>query len=86
MTLGPNTVVPLIHNGITYNVDYNSQQEGASTTRPTYAILTSRSWHIGMVHGGLMDGSVQAISSQIDPQVWRALGTRAGGEVVEIEF
>jgi hypothetical protein len=29
----------------------------------------------------LADGSVRAISSNINLQVWRALGTRAGNEV-----
>lgn len=31
-----------------------------------------------------VDGSVRNINSQIDPQTWWALGTRAGGEVVEL--
>lgn len=85
VTLGPNTVVPFTFNGILYNIDYNSQQEGASTTRPSYAVLTSRSWHTGMVHVCLMDGSVQPINNHIDLQVWRALGTRAQADYSEIE-
>ena len=85
VTLPPNTVVPYMYNGVKYNIDYNSQQEGASTTRPSYAVLTSRSWHGGLVHSCLMDGSVQATSSNIDIRVWQALGTRAMGDRSEQE-
>ncbi len=49
---------------------------------PTFASMTSRSYHTGMVHVLLLDGSVRSISENIDVFVWRALGSRAGGEVV----
>lgn len=85
VTFSPNTRITFVFNGITYKVDYNSQAEGSSTTRPTYAFLTSRSWHTGVVNTGMADGSVQTVSNAIDNTVWRALGTRAGGEVAGIE-
>lgn len=85
VTLGPNTLVPYVYNGIRYNIDYNSQQEGASTTRPSYAVLTSRSWHSGLVNSCLMDGSVQSINNNIDLQIWQALGTRAKADRSDLE-
>ncbi len=82
-TLTPNTVVPYLYNGLTYNCDFNSQQEGNSSTRPSYAILTARSHHTGIVNVVLLDGSVRGISNSIDLVTWRAMGTRAGGEIVQ---
>jgi len=81
-TLGPNTVVDYTYNGVKYNTDYASRQEGSSTTATSYSVLTSRSWHEGIVHVVLMDGSGRGVSENIDLSIWRALGTRAGGEVV----
>jgi prepilin-type N-terminal cleavage/methylation domain-containing protein/prepilin-type processing-associated H-X9-DG protein len=43
---------------------------------------TAGSRHPGVVNTLLADGSVRAIKSSIGLTVWRALGTRAGGEVV----
>ncbi|MCH8828557.1 MAG: DUF1559 domain-containing protein [Planctomycetes bacterium] len=84
LTLTPNTVVPYSVGGMTYDVDYNSWQEGKNGRygRPTYAFVTSRSYHTGIVHVVMMDGSVRSVSENINLFVWRALGTRAGGEVV----
>ena len=79
----PNTYVAYAHSdGNTYDVDYNSMQEGRSATERTYAAVTSRSYHPGVVNACLMDGSVRSISETIELTVWRALGTRQGGEVV----
>jgi prepilin-type N-terminal cleavage/methylation domain-containing protein len=49
---------------------------------PTYAAITSRSYHPGGVMSLLADGSVRFMPQTIDGAVWRALGTVAGGEVV----
>ena len=46
------------------------------------AIITARSTHTGGVHTVLADGSVKFVSNSIDLGVWRAAGTRAGGEVL----
>ena len=80
--LTPNTFVPYTRGGTTFDVDFNSVQEGRSTNQPTYAAITSRSFHTGMVNGALMDGSVRSFNDSIDPKVWRALGTRSGSEVL----
>ena len=79
----PNTAVDYLHiDGRTYDVDYNSQQEGRSATQRTYAAVTARSYHPGIVNTLMMDGSVRSAGETINRQVWRALGTRGGGETV----
>lgn len=78
----PNTKVPYTSGGITYDVDWNSQREGNSTSNVSYAAVTSRSYHPAGVNAAMMDGSVQFIASTIDLTIWRAMATRNGGEVV----
>ena len=78
----PNTRVPYVDSGTTYDIDYNSRYEGTSLTQTTYAAITSRSYHVGIVNVALADGSTRSVSTNIDLRVWRALGTRAGGETV----
>lgn len=46
------------------------------------ALVAARSMHVGGVHVTLCDGSVKFISENIDYVMWRALSTRAGGEVI----
>ena len=48
----------------------------------TYAAVTSRSYHANGVNILLMDGSVRFVNDSIPLATWRALGTRAGNEVV----
>jgi prepilin-type N-terminal cleavage/methylation domain-containing protein len=81
-TFPPNTKLPYVDGGITYDIDFNSRYEGTSTTQTTYASITSRSYHAGIVNVALSDGSTRTVSRNIDSQIWRALGTRAGGEIV----
>lgn len=79
----PNQLVPYTHtDGRTYDIDWSSQTEGTSASRVTYAAITSRSYHAGIVHVLMMDGSVRNISQNISAHTWRALGTRACGEVI----
>jgi prepilin-type N-terminal cleavage/methylation domain-containing protein len=78
----PNAEILCLKGGLEYDVDWTNQQEGKSSTVPTYAAVTARSHHPGVVNGALMDGSVRAFSATIDGAVWRALSTRDGGEVV----
>ena len=80
-TFPPNTNVPYVDGGVVYDIDFNSRYEGTSTIQSTYASITSRSYHTGIVNAALSDGSVRTIRQSIDNQIWRALGTRAGGEV-----
>ncbi len=46
-------------------------------------VFTARSSHPNGVNGTLMDGSVRLIKDSINLAVWRALATRAGGEVID---
>ena len=81
-TFPPNTVVPFTSGGKVYDADFNSMREGRSATLPTYAVVTSRSYHPGGVNALRMDGSVYFQRNGVPSAVWRALGTPAGGEVV----
>ena len=81
----PNTRVPHTVGGITHDFDLNSRQEGSSATQKTYAAITSRSHHNGLVIVSMLDASTRTIGNDIDVAVWRALGTRAGGETVPTE-
>ena len=82
-TLTPNTQVNA-DGGADCDCDYNSWQEGrnGSAGSPTYAIITSRSYHTGIVNVAFTDGSCRAISDSIALDTWRALGTRNGNEPV----
>lgn len=55
------------------------------TGGPTFAAITSRSYHPGGVNALLADGSVRFIKSSIAGRVWRSLGSIAGGEVVSAD-
>ena len=81
-TFPPNTRVSYTTGGQTYDVDFTSSRFGPNTNRQTYRVVTARSWHTGIVHALLMDGSCRPVSSNIDQGLWRAVGTRAGGEVL----
>jgi prepilin-type N-terminal cleavage/methylation domain-containing protein/prepilin-type processing-associated H-X9-DG protein len=43
---------------------------------------TASSRHPGVVNALFADGSVKAVKQTVNPAVWRALGTKAGAEVV----
>jgi prepilin-type N-terminal cleavage/methylation domain-containing protein len=77
----PNTVVPHVSGGITHDVDFTScREEKAGCTGPTYAAVTSRSHHVGIVHSLMADGAVKAISDTIDAGTWARLGSRNDGD------
>ena len=81
-TFTPNTKVPYTTGGILYDTDFTSSREGRSATLPTYAAITSRSYHTGGVNSLFMDGSVRFISNSISRPTWQAMGTNQGGEVI----
>lgn len=81
-TFTPNTIVPYTTGGKTYDVDFTSRREGKTANLPTYSAVTARSFHTNGVNVSLIDGSVTFVSNNITLQVWRALGSRAGAEVV----
>lgn len=65
--LGPNSATPDCVNG------NNPDAPGA---------FSARSLHVGGVHTLLADGAVRFVGDSIDLRVWQALGTIAGGEIV----
>ncbi len=69
---GPGLTIP--------DVDLNSQRERIGG--PTYAAITSRSYHPGGVNILMGDGSVRWVKNTISGMIWRGLGTVAGGEIV----
>lgn len=81
-TFTPNAFVRYVHSdGRVYDIDFNSRYEGTSRTQPTYAAVTARSYHTGLVQTVWMDGSVRTIINSIDLPTWRGMSSRAGGEV-----
>lgn len=80
-TFGPNTDIFVGNDDIDCVFTTEKAPLGASTD-VTYAAVPSRSFHVGVVHSLLMDGSVRGISENISVTVWCALSTRQGGEVI----
>lgn len=85
-TLTPNTKVPYTTAGVVVDADYNSWQEGrnGSNGQPTFAIITSRSYHPGIVQVALVDGSVRPVPQTVPLNVWRGFATRSDGESVTL--
>lgn len=81
-TFPPNTVVPYGMGGVTYDVDFTSARFGPNTPRQGYRVVTSRSYHPNGVNALMVGGNVQFVTNDITQAVWRAMGTRANGEVV----
>jgi prepilin-type processing-associated H-X9-DG protein len=80
-TFTPNTRIPCQYNGAEYDVAWTNRMESPTATFRTYAAVTSRSYHPGLVNSLFMDGSARSISSTIGLRAWQALATRNGGEV-----
>ncbi len=82
-TLTPNSMIPYTVNGKVVDADFNSWQEGldGKNGAPTFAIVTSRSFHPHLVQVAMIDASVHRMADQVDLGIWRALATRAGEEL-----
>jgi prepilin-type processing-associated H-X9-DG protein len=80
----PNSKLLCVQGGIAYDIDWTSYREGLAPSppsgNPTYAAVTARSYHPGTVNVLLMDGSTRPVGDHVEPSVWRAAATRAGGE------
>jgi prepilin-type N-terminal cleavage/methylation domain-containing protein len=81
-TFAPNTIALYANpdDGKTYDLDWI---QGGGLTTYGYASMTSRSYHPDGVNALLMDGAVRFVNSSISQQIWRALGTRNGGEPID---
>jgi hypothetical protein len=78
-TFPPNSVVsPAVADGL--DIDWTNQQEGKSSTVRTYAAVTARSHHVGIVNAVRMDGSAAQIADDVERRVWQANSTRNGRE------
>ncbi len=80
-TFPPNTKIPYTTAGVTYDVDFTSARVSPTAPQHGYRVVTARSYHSGGVNTLMLDGSARFVSSSIDQNLWRALGTRSGGEV-----
>ncbi len=56
-----------------------------SSGGPTFAAVTSRSYHPGGVNGLFGDGSVRFIKQTINGATWRALGSVNGSEIISAD-
>jgi prepilin-type processing-associated H-X9-DG protein len=65
--------------------DYDLDSIDENNGGPTYAAITSRSYHPGGVNSLFGDGSVRFVKTTVAGNIWRALGTIAGGEVVSAD-
>ena len=83
-TFTPNTdVSPSRTDG--HDIDWTNQQEGKSDSVRTYAAVTARSHHPGVVNVVMLDGSTRAVADDVDLAIWRAASTRYGRERSKID-
>ena len=83
--LGPNTESPVAGGSAGGGDDWGDWtacREAKNCDGPTRAAVTSRSYHAGGVQSLLMDGSARFVGEGVELDVWRAVATRAGGEIV----
>jgi prepilin-type processing-associated H-X9-DG protein len=85
-TFPPNTAMLYPDGSTMLDVDFMSSRLGVSTTLLSYGAVNARSYHTGGVNVLFMDGSVRFAHNSVDLTTWRALGSRAGGEVVTPDF
>jgi prepilin-type N-terminal cleavage/methylation domain-containing protein len=74
----PNKVTPGGPAFLYPDIDIDGERERIGG--PTFAAVTSRSYHSGGVNSMMGDGSARFVSNSTSGIVWRALGTVAGGE------
>ena len=82
-TFPPNTAITVEQSGKLHDITLTSSRENRNT-EATYAIIPSRGHHRGTVTSVMLDGSVHSVADEIDPVVWKALGTRSGGEAASL--
>jgi prepilin-type N-terminal cleavage/methylation domain-containing protein/prepilin-type processing-associated H-X9-DG protein len=65
------------------DIDYDTNDE--NNGGPTYAAVTSRSYHSGGINALFGDGTVRFIKTTVNSATWRAVGTIGGGEVISAD-
>jgi prepilin-type N-terminal cleavage/methylation domain-containing protein/prepilin-type processing-associated H-X9-DG protein len=89
----PDVTGALLSTCITGSPNFYPPDLAANSSTPTgvcypctkWGQIAFRSLHPGGLNMGMADGSVRFIKSSIGQQTWRALATRAGGEVVSAD-
>lgn len=66
-----------------YNHYHPPQSDIPDVSSCGWGVFASRSNHLGGVHVSRCDGSVTFVNESIDLELWRALGTRNGHEVMD---
>ncbi|MFO0809278.1 MAG: DUF1559 domain-containing protein [Gemmataceae bacterium] len=85
-TFPPNSVIPYTVGNENYDINFTTQRLGNSTTIQTRMVVTSRSYHTSGANTFFMDGSVKFVANSVSQATWRALGTRASGEVLGNDY
>jgi prepilin-type N-terminal cleavage/methylation domain-containing protein/prepilin-type processing-associated H-X9-DG protein len=81
--IGPNSTQPdNLKQNCTYPYQWNPPCILIANTADTPAFSGARSTHPGGVNAGMADGSVKFVKNSININIWRALSTSQGGEVV----
>ena len=70
-----------LYKGLDLDLNGRNEEDGG----PTFAAITSRSYHPGGVDALMGDGGVRFVKGTVGGTIWRALGTRSGGEVVSAD-
>lgn len=88
-TFTPNTRVLFNDGEVDFDVDFTNFREGrpnpgTGSIPRTYAAVTSRSYHSGVVTVSFADGSTHFITDSIDRDLWQGFSTRSGREVVAL--
>jgi prepilin-type N-terminal cleavage/methylation domain-containing protein len=80
----PNTMVPDVFDWCALHPASRAPCIDAGFTAPMF--LSARSYHPGGVSLGMADGSVRFVADLVDPAVFKASGSRNGGEMIPSEF
>ena len=83
-TFPPGAFVPYELGGRVYDIDVTTYQEGLSPDRATYAAITSRSHHVGVVQSLMLDGAVRPFRKSITRHVWLSLGDAADRRAIQV--
>ncbi len=68
--------------GSTVNHYWAPNSKRADCAGDTNGLFSARSFHPGGVNAAFADGHIQFVKDTVNPTAWRALATRAGGEVI----